>query len=470
MLRYVIFCLALIACAGASAAERPNFVFVLIDDMGWGDLSCFGSEMAETPQLDKLAAAGIRFEQFYVNSPICSPSRAAFLTGRYPQRDRIGSYLSHRKHNRSRGIADWLDPEVPTLSALLQQAGYATGHFGKWHLGGQRDVEDAPQISQYGFDKSLTNFEGLGPKLLPITLRPGPNGEVIRKRIWSDAERLGGPVEWRVRSKITSGFADAAIQFIGAAQAKDQPFYVNVWPDDVHTPLFPSPERWSEETRDRYVAVLEEMDNQFAPLLDRIRGDAKLRDNTVILVCSDNGPEQNCGTAGPFRGIKATLLEGGIRSPLIVWAPGLMPPSSQGTRDQTSVLCALDIAPSLAAIAGVEVSEGAFRDGENLSATLLGQNAKSRSGPIFFRRPPDRKDYRFLKNLPDLAVRSGEWKLLCDYDGQRPQLYRIEDDAGESNNLAPQRPDVTNRLTNLVIEWNAKLPPDAAMQSATSRQ
>ena len=153
-------------------ASQPNIVLVFIDDMGWGDFSCFGNKAAKTPNIDRMAKEGIRFEQFYVNSPICSPSRTAISIGHYPQRWRITSYLAHRAMNNRRGMAQWLDPKAPTLARALNKAGYATGHFGKWHMGGQRDVAEAPAITKYGFDASLTNFEGMGPKLLPLTLKP----------------------------------------------------------------------------------------------------------------------------------------------------------------------------------------------------------------------------------------------------------------------------------------------------------
>jgi len=152
--------------ANAATAARPNVILVFIDDMGWSDFSCFGNREVKTAHIDQLAAEGIRFEQFYVNSPICSPSRTAISTGQYPQRWRITSYLNNRQNNDDRGMAQWLDPRAPMLARTLQRAGYATGHFGKWHLGGQRDVGDAPLISEYGFDASLTNFEGLGPRVL----------------------------------------------------------------------------------------------------------------------------------------------------------------------------------------------------------------------------------------------------------------------------------------------------------------
>ena len=167
----------------STQAERPNIILVFIDDMGWGDFSCFGNEHANTPHIDRLAKEGLRFDQFYVNSPICSPSRVAISTGQYPQKWKITSYLSNRDHNKKRGMAQWLDPKAPMLARSLQKNGYATGHFGKWHMGGQRNVADAPPISEYGFDQSLTNFEGMGPKLLPLTLKPGQDPK-RPGRIW----------------------------------------------------------------------------------------------------------------------------------------------------------------------------------------------------------------------------------------------------------------------------------------------
>ena len=160
--------LAQLCVRAESTAAHPNIVVVLIDDLGWGDFSCFGNTHVETANIDRLAAEGVRFEQFYVNAPICSPSRTALSTGQYPQRWRITSYLANRKLNDERGMAQWLDPKAPMLARMLHEAGYATGHFGKWHMGGQRDVGDAPLITRYGFDESLTNFEGLGPRVLPL--------------------------------------------------------------------------------------------------------------------------------------------------------------------------------------------------------------------------------------------------------------------------------------------------------------
>lgn len=350
-------------------SPRLNVVVVLIDDLGWGDFSCFGNTAAMTPNIDRLADEGLRFSQFYVNAPICSPSRCALTTGQYPHRWRITSYLNNRQDNRRRGVADWLDPTAPTLADQLRRNGYATGHFGKWHLGGQRDVDDAPAISQYGFDQSLTNFEGMGAKLLPLTMKPGQQQP---GRIWADAERLGQPVTWMQRSEITGGFVDAALSFIANARQQQRPFFINVWPDDVHSPFWPPVDQWADGKRGLYHAVLQSMDRQLGRLFDVLRADPELQRNTVVVLCSDNGPEPGAGSAGPFRGAKTQLFEGGIRSPLIVWAPGLMEPGRVGTINRNSVLAAFDLVPSLLSLAGVTADATVRFDGEDLAATLLG--------------------------------------------------------------------------------------------------
>lgn len=446
----------------AASSGRPNIVMVLIDDMGWGDFSCFGNREAKTPQIDRLATEGVRFSQFYVNAPICSPSRCALVTGQYPQRWRITSYLNNRADNTRRGVANWLDPQAPSLARILHDNGYATGHFGKWHLGGQRDVDDAPPISAYGFDESLTNFEGMGPKLLPLTLKPG---ESQPGRIWADAERLGKPVTWMPRSLITGGFVDAAIKFVDRADRDQKPFYINLWPDDVHSPFWPPVDQWADGKRGLYRSVLQEMDRQLGVLFDHIRNSPTLRDNTLLLICSDNGPEPGAGSAGPFRGAKTRLYEGGIRSPLIVWGPGLIPKDRQGTHNETSVFAAFDLVPSIVTLTGAKTADVKF-DGEDVSSTLLGRSTASRVAPIFWRRPPDRKNSPpALPNpQPDLAVREGKWKLLCNYDGKQQELYDLDSDIAEKTNLADQHPDLTNRLVAAAVAWHESLPADNGPQ------
>lgn len=439
----------------ASASPRLNILLVLVDDMGWGDLSCFGNPDASTPNVDRLASEGIRFEQFYVNAPICSPSRTAISTGQYPQRWKIGSFLNNRKDNQRRGMQQWLDPSAPMLARSLQQAGYATGHFGKWHMGGQRDVDDAPEIAKYGFDQSLTNFEGMGRKLLPLTLKPGQQSP---EKIWGAAERLGAGFRWVMRSEITAGYVDEAVDFVDQSVQAGKPFYINLWPDDVHDPYWPSVEKWGDGSRRQlYRSVLEELDKQLGRLFDRIRNDAALRENTLILFCSDNGPLLDVGKAGPFRGSKAQLYEGGIRSPLIAWSPKLL--AKKQFVDRESVFSAIDLVPTLLELTGVKPASNAKYDGQPLAKTLLGQGG-SRTSPIFFRRPPDRNSFAGDQNLPDLAVRSGKWKLLCEYDGSDIELYDVGQDPSESKNLAQQFPEVSQSLRQALLEWHASMPPD----------
>lgn len=443
-----------------AASDKPNVIVVLIDDMGWADVSSFGGKRVETEHIDRLASQGLRFNQFYVNSPICSPSRVALSTGQYPQRWRITSYLNNRQSNDQRGMAQWLDPSAPMLARNLQQAGYRTGHFGKWHMGGQRDVDDAPPITEYGFDKSLTNFEGMGAKLLPLVMQPGWDKP---RRIWEGAVNLGEPVTWTPRWEITGGFAKAAMQFIDAAAEADEPFYVNVWPDDVHSPHAPHPDQWSPKKRVRYDAVLKAMDEQLGVLFDHVRSHPKLRDNTLIVFCSDNGPEPGAGTAQPLRGSKGWLYEGGVRSPLIVWAPGLMKEEMIGEVNNESVFSAIDVNRSLYEICGAEVPAGVDLDGEEVSQTMLGYSTEGRQGPIFWRRPPDRhgNDAGGKCDNPDIAVRQGRWKYYENYGGKDQQLYDLFGNQSEESDVASAHPQVVDRLHQAVQQWNSELPQDA---------
>jgi arylsulfatase A-like enzyme len=460
-----MICAALIASSATAAmaadhrATRPNIVIVLIDDLGWGDFSCFGNTAVETTNIDRMATEGLRFEQFYVNSPICSPSRVALSTGQYPSRWRITSFLNNRAENERRGMSQWLDPKAPMLARILHNAGYATGHFGKWHMGGQRDVDDAPVIGDYGYDESLTNFEGLGPRLLPLL--DAYDGTTPQKYSLG-SESLGrGAIRWEKRDQITASFAKAAITFINEAQANHRPFYVNLWPDDVHSPFFPPKSRRGEDSKhELYCGVLKALDDQLGPLFDRIRNDASLRDNTLVLICSDNGPEVGAGSAGSFRGTKGMLYEGGIRSPLIVWGPGITDSNKVGTTNQSSYFSAIDLAPSLLQIAGIKKPADIEFDGEALSHVLLGRSEQSRKAPLYFRRPPDRPRLKGEVDLPDLAVRDGDWKLLCEYDGSRPELYNLAADVGETLNVADANPALVQRLTAALLKWDSSMPAD----------
>ncbi len=454
----------LMACAGfaalnqvaAAPAAKPNFVFVLIDDMGYGDLSCYGGKPGQSPNIDALASEGIRFTQFYSGAPICSPSRTAFMTGQSPARWKITSFLASRAENERRDMAQWLDVKAPTLSRTLQKAGYATGHFGKWHLGGQRDVGEAPLITEYGFDESLTQFEGLGDRILPLL--DAFDGEPAKKYSLG-SEHLGrGNIEWMDRSIVTEGFVKRTADFIQRAEKKNQPFYVNLWLDDVHSPFFPPKAlRNDESKRELFLSVSKAMDQQLAPLFDQIRSSPALRTNTIIIVASDNGPEPGAGSAGPFRGHKGMLYEGGIREPLIVWGPGFVKKSDRGLVNETTVVSALDFFPSITSLAGVALPNGVKFEGVDQSRAFVGKTRDERSKPLFWSRPPDRGGDNGDK-WPDLATRKNDWKLLIMRDGSNPQLYDLGKDPGETNNLAAQNPIVVKRLSQPLLTWWHSLP------------
>ncbi|MDA7527393.1 sulfatase-like hydrolase/transferase [bacterium] len=443
------------------AVEQPNVIVVFIDDMGWSDLSCYRGTRTKTENIDALADEGIRFHNFYVNSPICSPSRVALSTGQYPQRWLISSYLAKRSLNNERGMAQWLNPEAPMLARELKKSGYATGHFGKWHMGGQRDVGEAPLITEYGFDESLTNFEGLGPRVLP--LKDAYNGKPVRKHDLGSGNLGRGPIRWEDRSVVTAAFVDDAINFIEHAQQEKKPFYINLWPDDVHSPFFPPEvlrDKTNELKRELYYAVLDAMDQQLGKLFDKIKDNNNLKENTLILVMSDNGHEEGAGSADPLRGAKTWLYEGGVRSPLIVWGPGLLSNEVAGTINKESILSAIDVNRSLYRITNTELSISTELDGEDLSQTILGREKKSRQQPIFWRRPPDRPGTKQEDN-PDLAVREGAWKYYVNYDGSEPQLYHLVDDVSETKNIIEKHKETAKQLHSQLMKWNEGMPKDA---------
>jgi arylsulfatase A-like enzyme len=440
-----------------AADGRPNVIVVLVDDMGYGDLSAYGERRVATPNLDRLARGGVRFTQYYANSPICSPSRVALTTGTYPSRWRVHSYLEARARNRARGMADWLDPSAPTLARALKQAGYATAHFGKWHMGGGRDVGDAPLPQAYGFDESLTSFEGLGERYL------------WRDRLNEESAKLGkGPIHWTEKSEMSRHYVDRTIDFM--RRHRDRPFFVNLWPNDVHDEFEPragaadafrAAARNDEEAK--FFAVLTEMDRQLGRVFAELRR-LDLERNTIVVFTSDNGPTdwpryyragiQPPGSAGPFRGRKWSLYEGGVRMPLIVRWAGRTP---AGRVDSASVFSSVDLVPSLLRLAGSAPRAGARLDGEDVSAALLGRTA-SRRAPLYWYYPNDIKPGDASSATPALAVRDGRWKLLVRPDSTGLQLYDLAADPAEQRDQAAREPAVAARLAGAVLAWRRGLP------------
>ncbi len=449
-----------LSCSTNIGRQKPNVILVFIDDMGWADFSCFGNVDAQTPNIDKMAAEGVSFEQFYVNSPICSPSRVAISTGTYPQRWKITSYLAHRNQNTERGMAQWLNPKAPMLARSLKEAGYATGHFGKWHMGGQRDVSDAPAITEYGFDESLTNFEGMGAKLLPLTI--DENG--IVGRIWEKAEILGEPVTWMQRSEITGGFIDAAIPFMEKAQKEGKPFYVNLWPDDVHSPFWPPYEEYglAKESGKRglYLAVLEAMDKQFGKLFDYIRMNDELRDNTLIIFASDNGgdipnkkevmPENfavNKGLKinGDLRGDKHTIWEGGFKIPFII----NYPKEIKGNQTSEATVSTIDIYAFLADYVGHNkgLDEKDAPDSFSFKKVVENTSANYERPPLVHRDAQGRKAVRF-ENWKYIETKNDKSKKPTD----KEQLFDLAKDGSESNNVVSEESSKTKEAKNYLIQ------------------
>jgi arylsulfatase A-like enzyme len=443
-----------------SPDRPPNIILVFIDDMGFGDLGVTGNTRVATPNIDELAREGTLFTQFYVNSPICSPSRVAITTGMYPSRWGIHSYLEARARNSARGMADWLDPRAPTLARTLQEAGYATAHFGKWHMGGGRDVGDAPLIMEYGFGESLTSFEGLGDRYL------------WRDRLNEQSAELGrGEIRWTEKHQMMRHYVDRAIDFVGRHQST--PFYLNLWPNDVHDEHWPDPalaEKYAGIARNEYeqafFAVLDEMDRQLGRLLTEIDR-LGLSEETIVVLTGDNGPtdwpryyragaEPPGSTAG-LRGRKWSLYEGGIREPLIVRWPGHVP---AGRVDEETVLAAMDLVPSLARLAGAPVPQHLPLDGEDLSRAILGEPAQ-RTEAIYWYYPNDIAPGNSDFVTPRLAIREGRWKLLAEEDGSGAELYDLQVDPRENVDLATRQPQLTDQLTNQLLNWWRTLPRDA---------
>ena len=451
--RAPLFLAIILSIGPCFSAPPPNIVFIFIDDMGYADPSCFGNPQVKTPNIDQLASDGIRLTNFYVNSPICSPSRVAVTTGQYPARWKIHSYLNSRAGNRSRGMRDYLDRAAPTTARKLKAAGYATAHFGKWHMGGGRDVDDAPLPREYGFDESLVAFEGLGDRLL-----------VNRK---NSSTRLGhGEITFCERWEKTEEYTDRAIDFI--RRHKDERFYVRLFPNDVHDAHVPWPgaeEKWAAVTTNpweqKFFAVLEEMDKQVGRLVDEIDS-LGLAEETLIVFTSDNGPTDwpkyyrdasggPPGFTGAFFGRKWSLFEGGIRMPFIARWKGQIP---AGRTDETSVMSGIDLSPTFCKLAGVGTGK---LDGFDCSGVLLGR-AAARPAPLFWQYGAPHAVLRPGKaefQSPSLAVRDGNWKLLANPDGSEARLFDLAADPGERNNLLASEPQRAGELFAQVRTWAA---------------
>jgi arylsulfatase A-like enzyme len=429
--------------AHSAAADRPNIIFVLADDMGPGDLACYGGKLAPTPHIDRMAAEGTRFGQYYSAAPICSPSRVGCLTGMFPARWKITSFLQERKGNRACEQADFLDLRAPSVGRLLKEAGYATAHFGKWHMGGGRDVTDAPQFAAYGFDEHAGTWES-----------PQPHPEITATNwIWAPADKVK-------RWDRTAFFIDKTIDFL--KRHKGRPAFVNVWLDDVHTPWVPDEaaqgNKMRRDTPENLHGVIVETDRQIGRLLAGIR-ELGIDGQTLVVFASDNGalPTFQGQRSAGLRGSKLSLYEGGIRLPFIARWPGHVP---AGRTDEQSVLAAVDLLPTFCSLAGAALPAGAQLDGEDHTAALRGE-ANNRKQPLFWEYGRNNEGFRYpagRDRSPNVALRDGPWKLLVNADGTGAELYDIVADRAESQNIAADHPEVAKRMVERSLAWRASLP------------
>ena len=443
-----VILLAGISClVGVINAEpmgrKPNIIFVFADDMGFGDLGCYGNRKIKTPRLDEMATEGTLFTNFTVASPVCSPSRTAVMTGQYPARHQIHYALGQDEHNQNFKMPNYLDPKNKMLTRLLQSGGYKTAHFGKWHLG---KTKDSPSPHEYGIDD------------IKIHIATGLDENEYCYKGVQQADKTGVLID------ITIDFVE---------KHKDELFYINCWLSDPHSPLKPNQEQLDEypELRSRargfssttqvYRAVITDVDKHVGRLLDKL-DELGLSENTLIIFSSDNGPapvwgidtaHSGAGETGPLRGCKASLYEGGIRVPFIVRWPGHTP---AGKVDDTTVISGVDLLPTFCSLAGVPVSPELKLDGLDMSPALLGQ-PMTRTKPLMW-------EYRFspwgrhLQKSPALAMRDGHWKLMMNPDHSRVELYNLKDNPCELDNLAHENPDRVKRMSRQLLEWHKALP------------
>lgn len=436
----IISLLLPLGCTSVSyASDRlPNVIIIYVDDMGIGDIGCYGGKFTPTPNIDRLAEEGLKMEQYYSAAPVSSPSRCSLITGRYPLSCGINTFLSKREHNRNCEQKDFLSPDFPSVVRAFQKSGYATAHIGKWHLGGGRDVYDAPSIVEYGYDEYLSTYES-----------PDPDPAITASDwIWSEKDSIK-------RWERTGYFVDKSIEFIKRHQ--DSPFFLNLWPDDMHTPWVPeslADEKKSRFSERAFIPVLSELDTQIGRLVSAL-DDMNLSENTILIFTSDNGPDPSFGqlrSAG-LRGTKNSLYEGGIRMPFIIKYPNKI---KSGRINENTVLCSVDLYPTLCSLSGISTEKGYKGDGIDMSNVLLGEDETLREGDLmwdfgrnsFFKFPKDK-----INKSPHLAIRSGKWKLLVNSDGTDMQLYDIDKDKFEKDNVVKHHMQLANELAEKVISW-----------------
>ncbi len=422
-----VLCAGLASPAAAQSLRRPNIVLIVADDMGYAEMGTQGNTDVPTPHIDSLAKQGVRFTGGYVSAPLCAPTRAGLMTGRYQQRFGFET---------NPGPEDYADEKFglprsePTIAERLKSGGYATGMFGKWHLGYKPELQPTAR----GFDEFFGFLSGAN-NYLPGGRRGGSRNPVLR-----------GTQPVAEKEYLTDAFGREAVTFID--KHRDRPFFLYLPFNAVHAPLEAIDkylrrfDAIKDPTRRTFAAMLSAMDDNIGRVLDALRKHG-LEDQTLVFFISDNGGPTSQTTSSnlPLRGSKGQLLEGGIRLPFIIQWKGRLP---AGKVDDRPVI-QLDVLPTAMAAAGLAISPDWKLDGVNLLPFLNGEKAG----------PPHDTLYWRIQNQH--AIRRGDWKLVQTRADLKPQLYNLAVDIRESADLADKEPAKLKELGDAWAAWNAQL-------------
>lgn len=439
---FVFFTLFLLPLA--SQAKPPNIILIFADDMGYNDLSCFGSTKIKTPHLDQLAREGRRLTNFHVPSSVCTPSRAALLTGCYPKRVSLHQHVLFPRSKIG------LNPSEFTMAKHFQKNGYATTCIGKWHLG--HYPETLPRAhgfdSYYGipYSNDMNHPDNKG-KINPASDENWiKQDEAVKKwhaPLVHNEEIIELPVNQRT---ITRRYTDKALTFIEAN--KDQPFFLYLPHSMPHIPLFVPEDVLNPNPKNAYTCTIEHLDAEVGRIIDRVKN-SPLGDHTIIIFTSDNGPwiqyKNHGGSALPLRAGKGTPFEGGQRVPAVIWGPGLIPSGSDSDEFMTS----MDLFPSLAALAKTPLELPKKIDGLDLHRSLTGDTPSARQEMLY---------YSAHGQL--VGLRQNDWKLLINPGGGKKNttfLFNLRADLSEKNNLAEQEADKVHELTTRMTELAAEI-------------
>ena len=421
-----------------SATDRPNIILINCDDLGYGDLGCYGSDRNKTPALDRMAAEGMRFTDFYMGAPVCSPSRGAMMTGCYPRRIGFGSFDGRWVLFPGQGVG--LNPDEITIANLLKDQGYATKHVGKWHCG------DQPEFlpTRFGFD----SYYGL-PFSNDMGRQRGRKNQYPPLPLLRDEEVIQ---EQPDQAGLTERYVEECVRFIRENQ--EEPFFLYFAHMYVHLPLY-APKRFMDQSENgRYGAAVECVDWSVDVLMSELKR-LGLDENTIMVFTSDNGSRNRDegGSNAPLRGTKGTTWEGGMRLPCIVRWPGRVP-AGETCGELTA---AMDLLPTFANLAGTREPDDRVIDGHDIAPLVLGEDGAESPWDEFYYYASDRLD----------AVRRGRWKLRLQFDDEGKivpdgeQLYDLESDIGETTDLSDELPDVVEEMKAALDRGREELGDEA---------